>query len=129
MNKEVKIRGWDLEEHKWVYGVLNPKILKFEFQGYEGIYTGYGREGLIDENSVGIFTNEKDVNKEEIYEGDIVESTRGLNHIIGVVVFYKGCWYISVKGENYYRLIPRFSKAKNKKLGNIYQNKDLLKGE
>lgn len=30
MNREIKIRGWDLEDNDWVYGVLNPRQLNFE---------------------------------------------------------------------------------------------------
>lgn len=73
------------------------------------------------------YTNNKDITGKEIYEGDIVETTRALNHIVGVVVMIKGCWYIQDGKDSYYRLIPRFGKAENKVIGNIYENKELLK--
>ena len=62
----------------------------------------------------------------EICEGDIVETTRALNHIVGVVTMIKGCWYIQDGKNSYYRLIPRFGTAENKVIGNIYENKNLL---
>lgn len=73
------------------------------------------------------YTNCCGINGKEIYEGDIVETTRALNHIVGVVTMIKGCWYIQDGKDSYYRLIPRFGKAENKVIGNIYENKELLK--
>lgn len=73
------------------------------------------------------YTNCCGINGKEIYEGDIVETTRALNHIVGVVTMIKGCWYIQDGKDSYYRLIPRFGKAENEVIGNIYENKELLK--
>lgn len=75
------------------------------------------------------YTNCCGINGKEIYEGDIVETTRALNHIVGVVTMIKGCWYIQDGKDSYYRLIPRFGKAENKVIGNIYENKNLLEEE
>ena len=72
------------------------------------------------------YTNCYDINGKEIYEGDIVETTRGLNHIVGKVVMIKGCWYIQDGKDSYYRLIPRFGVVENRVIGNIYENKSLL---
>ena len=74
------------------------------------------------------FTGCKDINGKKIYKGDIVETTRELNHIIGVVEFDfdKGCWMIKNK-DNHCKLTSRFSiEVENKKLGNIRENKELL---
>ena len=75
------------------------------------------------------YTNCCGINGKEIYEGDTVETTRALNHIVGVVTMIKGCWYIQDGKDSYYRLIPRFGKAENKVIGNIYENKNLLEEE
>lgn len=75
------------------------------------------------------YTNCYDINGKEIFEGDIVETTRALNHIVGVVTMIKGCWYIQDGKDSYYRLIPRFGTAENKVIGNIYENKELLEVE
>jgi uncharacterized phage protein (TIGR01671 family) len=75
---------------------------------------------------VGQYTEIKDINGTEIYEGDIVETTRGLNHIIGAVIYHKASWYIQSKEGYNVRLISIFSTAENKIIGNVYENKELL---
>lgn len=71
---------------------------------------------------VGQYTEINDINGTEIYEDDIVETTRALNHIVGRVVIIKGCWYIQDEKDSFYRLIPKFGKVENKVIGNIYEN-------
>lgn len=72
------------------------------------------------------YTGYKDINDVEIYEGYIVETTRTMNRIVGVVTYYKAAWYIKTKEGNYIRLIPRFGVVENRVIGNIYENKSLL---
>ena len=68
------------------------------------------------------YTGYNDITGKEIYESDIVETTRALNHIVGRVVIIKGCWYIQDEKDSFYRLIPKFGKVENKVIGNIYEN-------
>lgn len=127
--REIKLRAWDIEANDWAYGTLNIKRFRFDIKCdiYGQLVEGYGIDGLIKEETMSEYTGYKDINDVEIYEGDIVETTRALNHIVGVVVMIKGCWYIQDGKDSYYRLIPRFGKAENKVIGNIYENKELLK--
>lgn len=74
-------------------------------------------------NELMMFTGAYDVEGIEIYKGDIIETVRGLNHVIGEVIYYKCAWYIKTKDKNYYRLTPRFSEVQNKVLGNKYTYK------
>ena len=123
--REVKFRAWDKKEKKMYHDAQNT----YDFMiNNGGCFEESFKDVLEYDNYVVMqYTNNKDINGKEIYEGDIVETTRALNHIIGVVTMIKGCWYIQDGEDSYYRLIPRFGKAENKVIGNIYVNKELLK--
>lgn len=72
------------------------------------------------------FTGLKDKNKAEIYEGDIIKFTYNGLFLKGEVVFGNGGW--ELKGVDYgehFRLIEIVHLCEV--VGNIYQNKDLLK--
>lgn len=123
--REIKFRVWDTKEKKMYYDAQNT----YDFMiNNGGCFEESFKDVLEYDNYVVMqYTNNKDITGKEIYEGDIVETTRALNHIVGVVVMIKGCWYIQDGKDSYYRLIPRFGTAKNKVIGNIYENKELLK--
>lgn len=123
--REMKVRGYSLDEGQWIKGFgaeYNDDLETYLVHNYRGFFE-------VDGESIGEYTGEEDVNGKEIYEGDIVETTRALNHIVGVVTMIKGCWYIQDGKDSYYRLIPRFGTAENKVIGNIYENKNLLEEE
>jgi len=119
--EEIKIRVWDKEENRMISGD------RFAFEEYAPL------NDLFNNNSKRfdfmLYTGYKDINDVEIYEGDIVETTRTLNHIVGKVVMIKGCWYIQDGKDSYYRLIPRFGVVENRVIGNVYENKSLLEEE
>ena len=123
--REIKFRAWDKKEKKMQYDAQNT----YDFMiNNGGCFEESFKDVLEYDNYVVMqYTNNKDVTGKEIYEGDIVETTRALNHIIGVVIMIKGCWYIQDGEDSYYRLTPRFGKAENKVIGNIYMNRELLK--
>ena len=124
--REIKFRGLTKgvkNDYIWVYGFLAT------FHTILVIKENFGPSYEIKRKSVGEYTGIKDYEGKEIYEGDIVETTRALNHIVGVVTMIKGCWYIQDGKDSYYRLIPRFGTAENKVIGNIYENKNLLEEE
>ena len=112
MNREIKFRVWDKNEYKMkVVKEMNLKEANL----------------INDLFPLMQYTNCYDINDKEIYEGDIVETTRALNHIVGIVTMIKGCWYIQDGKDSYYRLIPRFGTVENKVIGNKFENKELLK--
>lgn len=123
--REMKVRGYSLDEGHWIKGFgaeYNDDLETYLVHNYRGFFE-------VDGESIGEYTGYKDINDIEICEGDIVETTRALNHIVGVVTMIKGCWYIQDGKDSYYRLIPRFGTAENKVIGNIYENKNLLEEE
>lgn len=125
--REIKFRAWDKKEKKMHYDAQNT----YDFMiNNGGCFEESFKDVLEYDNYVVMqYTNCYDINGKEIYEGDIVETTRALNHIVGVVTMIKGCWYIQDGKDSYYRLIPRFGTAENKVIGNIYENKNLLEEE
>lgn len=127
--RDIKFRAWNKEQNIMYHNAQNT----YDF----GCCSGYGgcpedHFGVVIQNKDYIlmqYTGEKDINGIEIYEGDIVETTRELNHTIGVVTYYKASWYIKTNKGNHTRLIPRFSTVENKVIGNVFEeNKKMLEG-
>ena len=130
--REIKFRAWDKNTNTMYENIsILPSM---ECIAINVDYDHDFQEYCIDESCVVElkdvelleYTGLKDKNGVEIYEGDIVETTRALNHIVGVVTMIKGCWYIQDGKDSYYRLIPRFGVVENRVIGNVYENKELL---
>lgn len=127
--REIKFRGYDKFDKRWVYGYGLHQSIFIDGSSNAYVTADIREVFIVDKESAGQYTGIKDYKGKEIYEGDIVETTRALNHIVGVVTMIKGCWYIQDGKDSYYRLIPRFGTAENKVIGNIYENKELLEVE
>ena len=141
--RDIKFRAKRSDDGAWVYGDLThvQKICSVEEKNKTGKSTipvvrvaGYD----VDEESIGQFTGLLDKNGKEIYEGDIVrfDDTPYIAHgnkYEGNVMMYRGAYCVRYN-ENWcdeYFFAPLFADyfadRKTVILGNVYDNKDLLK--
>lgn len=137
MNREIKFRGKidDFGFNNWIYGFYYEKDINNAMTGITECHgyiirsreEGYATE--VNSNTAGQYTGVHDRFENEIYEGDIVEITRECVYEKGIIVFKNGCFFIKVK-ENLLALYNcEFNNYKVKKIGNIYDNPEMLGGE
>lgn len=157
--REYKFRGKEIDTGKWVYGGLfkepappqcfektledkywivypNPRYMPDWNLPYEMVRTD------VDKETIGQYTELKDENGKEIYEGDIIEFSYDMfvgnfDTFVakGKVVFEEGAFYVEVfenerttKDEAY--LLYSINLDTIEVIGNIYDNPELLeKGE
>lgn len=120
MRREIKFRGISKDDKQWVYGDIYatsevPMIVK------HGIASEFNNFVVVDEDTVGQYTGIKDKNDKEIYDGDIV---RYFKDELGIVKFVAGSFIID--GNTCYESFLELG-GEIEIVGNIYENKDLLK--
>lgn len=129
MEREIKFRGKAVNTEMWVYGDLvhNQKVTKegLEPRAMVGGYEVY-------KDTVGQFIGQKDVLEKDIYEGDIMKSKYGRMYYIKydensssflAVQFGDDIAYPYILLKDWIHLFGKIV------IGNIYDNKELLKGE
>lgn len=118
--REIKFRAWDEEEKKFWYFTLED-VLKRNMS-YKG---SWDKKILKGEKQQ--YTNLRDKNGKEIYEGDILK-VKFDDVPINLYVKYDMGEYLLVKeGEWEDSLYACMWFHKVEVIGNIYENKDLLK--
>lgn len=125
--REIKFRGFNNFNNGWIYGSLveiyeDCHILK------EG-KTFFDRHTKVDKDSIGQYTGLKDKYNNEIYEGDILELTYFDDS--------KNVMYVSYNDSAKFVLIEQvknlsinmefFDKENMEVIGNIYEDKELLR--
>ena len=131
--RRIKFRGISKKSEKFIYGCLftsiHPKTKKrvsFIFRDYDDYTTASDVEVIPDAvgQYVGQYEGQRDKNKKEIYEGDILKAQdKKTKNIYNQEVYYDdetlgffvkdvdGSWYIDVDDEI---------------IGNIYENRELI---
>ena len=106
--KEVKFRGMDIANNRWLYGNLEIPLINQSKSKHFIIGYAYGQYQKLEVNpkTVGQYTGLKDKKFKEIYEGDIVETDLGK----GVVVFDSAAFLIRIlEDDEYYGFEDFFS--------------------
>ena len=123
MNNRFKFRVWDKMRLQFIYPHNdNQQHFIIDLNGrFHNLQNGSGGDDYVIQQYTGLM----DSNEKEIYEGDIIEMT--YDHIIerGFVVWENNSYILKTIGEDSYAPLVIF--PKDKVIGNIFENKELLK--
>ncbi|WP_101690711.1 YopX family protein [Dysgonomonas massiliensis] len=133
--REIKFRGKS-KNGVWVYGSL-IKMIRINIETHILPFTGvYDDSKILDlsikvvPQTTGQFTELKDINGIEIYEGDICKIYFNYcSDKIGVVYFENGCFYVDDKHPSGNLPLKSFREGEDNTLeviGNIHDNPELL---
>jgi len=129
MKREILYRGARMEDGKFVYGSL---VFVKENDKSENelphIVISYGPDTFdwfeVDPETVGQYTGIDDREGEKIFEGDIFKI--GAENNIYTVRFDYGC-FLAYEDDVQVGILAELSTMFIKKIGNIHDNKELLK--
>ena len=128
---ETLYRGKRLSDGKWILGYLVGKKYKYRyFIVYHPQKDDEVKYEAVDIETVGRNTEIFYGNGNPIYEGDVAKNI--LTGEIGIIKYRHGCFSFETKngaGQILY-FLQNFGRAENLEcLGNIYDNKEILKQE
>lgn len=141
--REIKFRGYNEFEKKWVYGYGLHQSIFIDGSSNAYVTAGIREVFIVDKESVGQYTGLKDKNGVEIYEGDIVRRPAfvdkdcycKVSKLFGYIEMNSYAWCVVNKYKNKKYLSPLFIEEEVGELenieviGNIYENKELLEVE
>ncbi len=140
MSREIKFRGKRVDNGEWVYGWYREMV-----DSHQNIYPVMYEDNIsiaplkVIPETVGEFTDLKDKNGVEVWEGDIIKRRIGETETVAVVVrsirYSAFMWFIKryypVTKDSHGDFLDSTTIASNigfTVIGNIHENKDLLNG-
>lgn len=123
--KDIEFRGIREDSEEWIYGDLlhyNEQTL-ISSHSIENIEDNYDENVIPD--TVGQYTGLKDKNGNKIFEGDIVKPFSEDNN--AQIIFINGSFKVATKTKKGNYLIWNYYKDQIEIIGNIHQDKHLLK--
>ena len=128
--REIKFRGMDIVNNKWLYGNLEIPLINQSKSKYFIIGYSYGQyqKHEVDPKTVGQYTGLKDKNGKEIYEGDIlyIPSWKRKYKVVFEAGMFRGksiCRWTESKVS----LATFQGEVGCKVIGNIYENPELIR--
>ena len=130
--REIKFRGMDIVNNKWLYGNLEIPLINQSKSKHFIIGYSYGQyqKHEVDPKTIGQYTGLKDRNCKEIYEGDLLQHPNGT--IAEIQYSDDLAAFVAVYVQNSNTEMDYLDKeivSKCKIVGNIYENPELLEGE
>lgn len=126
--RETEFRGISYETNKFVYGWLHQtkyETTKYFIRTFPNKDDDYV-DVVVDKKTIGQYTGLKDANDVKIFEGDIVRCD---DEICSIVWDEPYVTYAVSDKENGNDSLGNFESKDLEVIGNIYKNKELLKGE
>ena len=121
--REIKFRGLSLTGD-WIYGNLDNQGNMVEiFNRDDGMFS----KSVVMPKTIGQYTGLKDKDGKEIYEGDILEFLKGIKMYVIWDNEYKGFILVDPRINLKNGSIGNWYVEKTKIIGNIFENKELLK--
>ena len=129
--REIKFRAWDKVKQKWCNYKIDDGTVYFMDNDTGCWYRNY--HGKYENFDLMQYIGLKDINNVEIYEGDIVKLSKENSDFkeIGVVKFdeNKASYVLETQDDDlsYNISYYNYHKVYYRVIGNIYENKELLK--
>lgn len=124
----IKIRVWNGFKFGYIHFMPGGTIA-MPNQDYMSWYIGNDLVAFSDECAFSSYININDIEKNEIYFGDILESCKGARFLVDKKPHSRGYHFIAL--SNNYPILASsvyVQEMRLKKIGDKYQNSELLKG-